>query len=114
MFTLKCYKHNGIKHVYGASSYNIHPPKVNADGKIVTEVQSHSLDGKSSPVHHVSLDELAFTYKEIFIENIAGKTVEVIRGSTKAYADPNAGQASEINLLGQSGVDLKSAGLEEG
>lgn len=98
MYTLKCYKHNGIKDVYPAREYTVYPPKAKGQGEIVTEVESHNPDMRSSPIHHVSLDPLPFAYKEIYIENIAGKTVEVIRGSIKAYADPNAGQASEIEF----------------
>jgi hypothetical protein len=101
MYTLKCYKHNGTKHVYAATSYTVHPPKANAQGEIVTEVESHDMQGGGIPVHHVCLNRLPWAYREIYIENISGKTVEVIRGSIKAYADPNAGQASEIDQQGK-------------
>lgn len=83
MFTLKCYKHNGVKHGYEAIGYTINPPVKNDAGEIVTTVESWQENG-DQPMHHVCKTEGIF-YKEIYIENSAGKTVEVIRGSSRTY-----------------------------
>lgn len=81
MFTLKCAKPNGQMHVYEVTGYTIHPPERNAAGETVTVVEGWTPGHSGHIPHHVCRDS-DFHYREIYIENAHGKTIEVIRGST--------------------------------
>ncbi len=78
MFTLKCAKPNGIMHVYEVTGYTIHPPEKNKSDEMVTVVDGWTGDGHVT--HHVCRDSDVF-YREIYIENATGKTIDVIRGA---------------------------------
>lgn len=78
MFTVKCQKASGVMHVYEATGYTIIPPAKNSSGEIVTTVESWQ---PGQPIlHHVCRDSDLY-YREIFIENASGKTIDVIRSS---------------------------------
>lgn len=83
MFTLKCAKLNGTMHVYEVTGYTIHPPERNASDELVTVVDGWSSGGNGHVPHHVCRDS-DIHYREIYVENATGKTIDVIRGSKAA------------------------------
>ena len=83
MFTLKCSTASGVMHVYEATGYTINPPEKNKSDELVTTVDGWTPGGSGFMSHHVCRDS-DIHYREIFIENAHGKTVDVIRGSKAA------------------------------
>ena len=87
MFALKCSKASGVMHVYEASGYTVNPPKLNKSDEVVTTIESWPPLGMRGPIEHHVCKKSDVHYREIYIENAHGKTIEVIRGANQIPED---------------------------
>ena len=97
MFTLKCHTHDGRIDVFETKSYQIYRPMVNQNfNTLFTKIVLLNEGGEVGQFMSVGEKD---QYKEVQIDNMAGKCVYTIIPAQKAHDDSDAGQAHDVPYL---------------